>query len=452
MKLIAILTMLGATLTAAPGPTWTACDDKDLDEANARCTTVRVPLDYSDPTGRQIELTVSRIPAKHKRGVLLVNPGGPGGPGLNYPLQLKPLLGEVADQYDLIGVDVRFTGRSTPLTCGPVVPADLFGTPKTRTEFAQATRRAKAYAAGCTDDRLKHASITNAARDLDAIRQALQEPKISYYGVSWGADLGIVYSQLFGRYVDRMVVDSVTNVEGSEYDHLNTGHRKEIAFDEWAAWVAWRHDQYHLGETVAAVRKTVERLRDKPFTLGAYRIKPVDVPFLVQGSLGDESDYPAMAENVAAMVYRKTPPESLAGLLQLYYEGADGLDSYFAASFGYLCNDRGWPTGPAPYWREITRTKQRIFSPGILPCAFWPHHTNEKPITIGNDVPLLIVQAERDDIPLQWARSLHRKLSRSSLVTTDRRAHGVYDERVPCIVKTVNTYLTTGTHPADTCP
>ncbi len=84
---------------------------------------------------------------------------------------------------------------------------------------------------------------------MDASRAALGEQKISYYGVSWGADLGVVYSQLFPQRVDRMVVDSVTDVEGSEYHHLATAERAEAAFDEWAAWVAWRDDEYHLGRT-----------------------------------------------------------------------------------------------------------------------------------------------------------------------------------------------------------
>ncbi|WP_246486554.1 alpha/beta fold hydrolase [Kribbella qitaiheensis] len=255
--------------------TWRACqagtDDeqgKALDEAGATCTTVRVPLDHLRPDGRTVEIAISRIkadPAK-RRGILLSNPGGPGGPGIAYPLELRPLLGDVASQYDLIGFDPRFMGRSAPVDCGPVRLSDLFRSPVTRVAFGAAARLGARFAADCRTRNpgvLRYASIGQVARDMDAIRVALDEQRLSYYGVSWGADLGVVYSQLFGVRVDRLVIDSVTDVEGSEYHHLATGEGAEAAFDEWAAWAAWRDSQYHLGRTGLQVRAVVTRLRSK---------------------------------------------------------------------------------------------------------------------------------------------------------------------------------------------
>jgi pimeloyl-ACP methyl ester carboxylesterase len=337
VSLILVLLATASTAYAVPrepesGVAWHDCrigpDDeegKELAAAGATCATVEVPLDHLHPDGRTLDIAISRIaadPAK-RRGILLFNPGGPGGPGLAYPLELRPLLGDVASQYDLIGFDPRFVGRSNPVNCGPVVLSGLFRATPDRRAFEDASRLSRKFADSCharVGEVLEHAGIRQVARDLDAIRQALGEQKLSYYGVSWGADLGVVYSQLFPARVDRLVVDSVTDVEGSEYHHLATGERTEDAFDEWAAWVAWRNDQYHLGRTGAQVRATVQSLLRKSFVLVGHRLDGRSLPFLLQSALGDESDRELMARNVrtlldAAAGRPAKPSDQLSGLM-----------------------------------------------------------------------------------------------------------------------------------------
>ncbi len=458
ITLTALLLLSRATVVAeaspaetGPGLVWQACqtgagDDQGraLDEAGASCGSVRVPVDHRHPNGRTIDLAISRIPADpaQRRGVLMVNPGGPGGPGLDYPLALKPLLGDVAKQYDLIGFDPRFVGRSAPATCGDVRLADVFRSSLTRTDFAESARRAKAFVKTCPDG-LQHASIRNVARDLDVVRKALGEQKLNYYGVSWGADLGVVYSQLFQRNVDRMVVDSVTDVEGSEYHHLATGERAEAAFDEWAARAAWRDDKYHLGGSGQQIRTAVSRLMKRDLTVAGHQVDSAVLPWLLQSALGDESDRDLMARNVSTLLRGTPPTDELRGWLDQYYGRAAVFSQFIAASTAFTCNDNGWPKQPATYWHDVQRTRstQPLFPTTFLPCAYWTQHTTETPLAIGNNVPLLIVQAERDNIPLNWAESLHRTLPNSTLKTTDRRTHGVYDARVPEMVKTVNDYL-----------
>ncbi|MFC9694163.1 alpha/beta fold hydrolase [Kribbella sp. NPDC056951] len=429
-----------AGASTAGGLRWGECADESLRAAGADCTTVVVPLDHLQPDGRVVRLAVSRLkadPAK-RRGVLLTNPGGPGGPGTTYPLELKPLLGEVAQQYDVIGIDPRFMGASDPVACGPLRLPDVFRSSLTRADFEKSRKLAEKTAAGCRDDRLPYASIRNVARDMDTIRAALGEQKISYYGVSWGADLGVVYSQLFPGRVDRMVVDSVTDVEGSEYHHLATGERAEAAFDEWAAWVAWRDDQYHLGRTGMEVRATVSRLARRPVTIDGRRLDSASLPWAIQSALGDEKDREVMARNIRALIDGKST-EELSGWLQQYFTTEPIYSRFAAASIAFTCNDNGWPKGPAPYWRDVQRTRQTepLFHATFLACAFWKYHTSEPELVIGNDVPMLIVQAERDNIPLGWAQALQAKLPNSTLKTVDRRAHGVYE----FMSTTVNDYL-----------
>ncbi|NOL43432.1 alpha/beta fold hydrolase [Kribbella sandramycini] len=414
------------------------------------CATVRVPLDHLKPDGRTVGIAISRLPAEpgRRRGVLLTNPGGPGAPGIGYPRDLQHLLGDVAKQYDVIGIDPRFMGASEPADCGPVRIADVFRSARSRAEFDRAARLAKGFVGRCRDDRLEYAGIRDVARDLDLVRQALGVAKISYYGVSWGADLGVVYSQLFPGRVDRMVVDSVTDVEGSEYRHLATGERAEAAFDEWAAWAAWRDDEYRLGRTGTQVRKTVTRLIEqaarRPVGVGGYRLDGAAMPWVVQLGMGDESERELAARNVrqlldAAQGKPVTPSAELAGWLRQYFEVDPAVSRFAAASVAFTCNDNGWPRGPAQYWRDVQRTKERepLFHTTFLPCAYWTQRTAEPELQIGTDVPMLIVQAERDNIPLRWAQELHAKLPKSTLKTVDRRAHGVYEH----LRTTVNEYL-----------
>jgi pimeloyl-ACP methyl ester carboxylesterase len=430
---------------------------KELAAAGAMCAVVKVPLDHLHPDGRTVDVAISRIkadPAK-RRGILLANPGGPGGPGITFPLELRPLLGDVAAQYDLIGFDPRFMGRSDPVDCGPMVMADVYRSPKTRGAFKDAARLASRFVTRCKTHNpgvLRYASIQQVARDMDSIRIALGEQKLSYYGVSWGADLGVVYSQLFGEgsggRVDRLVIDSVTDVEGSEYHHLDTGEGGENAFDEWAAWAAWRDSQYGLGRTGMQVRATVTRLLSRTIRVGGYRIDGAALPWVLSSALGDESDRDLMARNVRTLVDAAAgkpvhPSEELLGFLGLYYQPSTLVQHFAAASIAFTCNDRGWPTGPPQYWRDVVRNlpTQPLFAGTFLPCAYWTDHTTEPELAIGNNTTMLIIQATRDSIPLRWAESLHRKLPGSILKTTDRRAHGVYDARVPSMVEAVNKYL-----------
>lgn len=457
--LAAFLLLPGASVVAEASPAaedvaglvWRACqsgsgDDqgKALDEAGASCSSVRVPVDHLQPNGQTIDIAISRLPADpaKRRGVLLVNPGGPGGSGLDYPLALRPLLGEVAQQYDLIGFDPRFVGQSAAAACGDVRLADVFRSSLNRADFAESARRAQAFVRTCPNG-LQHASIRNVARDLDVVRKALGEDKLNYYGVSWGADLGVVYSQLFSDKVDHMVVDSVTDVEGSEYHHLATGERAEAAFDEWAAWAAWRDDKYHLGGSGQEIRTAVSRLMKRDLTIAGHKVDSAVLPWVLQSALGDESDRDLMARNVSTLLHNTPPTPELEGWLDQYYGRAPMFSQFVAASIAFTCNDTGWPKSPATYRRDVqqTRNTQPLYATTFLPCAYWTQHTTEPPLAISNNTPLLIVQAERDNIPLSWAESLHRKLPNSTLKTNDRRAHGVYDERVPTMIETVNDYL-----------
>jgi hypothetical protein len=172
------------------------------------CTNVSVPLDYSDPGGRRIDVAVSRRPATSRdkrRGVLLLAAGGPGNAGLDLPDRAEQYIpASVREHYDLIGFDARGTGRSTPLTCGLGVsqlpPQRVIPWPDPRgfdENVAYARFLAQSCGSSSTSDLVPFITTENRARDIDRIRAALGEGKISYYGYSYSTYVGAVYLSLF---------------------------------------------------------------------------------------------------------------------------------------------------------------------------------------------------------------------------------------------------------------
>ncbi|MGC4938693.1 alpha/beta fold hydrolase [Kribbella sp. DT2] len=194
-----------------------------------QCGTLKVPLDYGQPDGRTIDIAVSRLPSKKpeaRRGVLLTNPGGPSA-GQNYPafLVAMGLPQSVRDAYDVIGFDPRGIGKSTPVTCDLTTEQQGTGSipPYARDSAAVAKHAAlvqqiaKQCATSKTSWMLPHISAANTARDMDSIRVALGEPKISYAGASWGTYLGAVYTTMFPQRSDRIVLDSNLGPGGWDY-------------------------------------------------------------------------------------------------------------------------------------------------------------------------------------------------------------------------------------------
>ncbi|MFD7550700.1 alpha/beta fold hydrolase [Streptomyces sp. NPDC059816] len=242
---------------------WTRCRDASLAASGTECARITVPLDYGRPRGRTIEVAVSRIAstdAARRRGILLTNPGGPAARGLGLPRDLRTVMGPaVTAAYDVVGMDTRGLGESTPVDCGLTRSTWLLHAPgPDRAGFEESVRRSRADARSCWEraaDVLPHLSTRNIARDVDVVRGALGERRTSWFGQSYGAFLGASYAQMFPDRVDRLVLDSAP--DPAEYPFRmvrRQGLANERALDDFAAWVAPRHRTYGLGATPAAVR------------------------------------------------------------------------------------------------------------------------------------------------------------------------------------------------------
>jgi len=459
--------------------TWSTCPTyPGLPDAGMLCGTVSVPLDYRNPAGPHIDIAVSKIPAANpaqRRGVLLVNPGGPGGAGLNIP-RLFTLLWpqQVFDTYDVIGFDPRGVGESTPVTCDltSMQAVQAFPTLTQSNSFAATVAWAQTVADDCTHASgqvLPYITTANTARDMDVIRQALGETKISYYGLSYGTYLGSVYASLFPNQTDRLVLDSNVDpqwVWRTEFRGWALGG--EVRFQDFAQYAAANAATYHLGNTPADVTtlffQTVAQLNQHPVSVpdiindgtlinGEFFRELVfsglDFDSAFSG-LGSEWDEILQAEQGVTANQANGAPVTPA-------DTVTPADNQMASGLAIVCDDVAWPTSVSQYQQELTidSTLFPMFAPlgsNIEPCAFWPNSPKEPLVAITATGPsnILLLQNLRDQATLYpGALQLHADLGqRSRLISVDEGGHGIYGfSSNQCVLSATTAYLVSGTFP-----
>ncbi|MBV9384749.1 MAG: alpha/beta fold hydrolase, partial [Streptosporangiaceae bacterium] len=399
----------GAATKAAPAAsaasiTWGPCSDPSLKAVHAQCGFLKVPLDYSHPNGARISLAVSRIrhtsPASKYQGIILTNPGGPGGSGLNLNAFLVPALRSeklkngtaAADDYDWIGFDPRGVGSSVPaLSCQPnYFSPDRPNYVPTSAALVQTwLKRSKAYATACAKKNgplLDHMTTIDAARDMDSIRAALGQKQITYYGFSYGTYLGQVYSTLFPSHVRRMILDS--NVDPLRVWYA-ANLDQDIAFnrniDIWFSWIAKYNKIYGLGATEKAVQDLFysEQARLLKHPAGGV-IGPdewVDT-FLQAGYY--EQTWLQLGSAFAGFVHKgdwKT--------IKALYDNTDtpGNDNGFAVYNAVQCTDVQWPLSWAKWYADNSAVYRKApFETWAnawfnAPCIFWPAKPS-KPVDV----------------------------------------------------------------------
>ncbi|TCC54231.1 alpha/beta hydrolase [Kribbella pittospori] len=445
---------------------WTPCPGVPEPSLGLECTTVTVPLDYAKPAGEKIEIAVSRLPSTNparRRGVLLLNIGGQGDSQAALPLALVSLglPASVRETYDLIEFDPRGIGRSTPLTCNlrPDQAATLIPPPYARTaadvnqRAADARQIAEQCAQSGTAHLLPYITNTNVARDMDRIRQALGEQRISYLGYSHGTYLGTLYAALFPKRTDRMVFDSVSGLGGLDaVGARRWGLGFELRFPDFARWAASQDATYGLGATPAQVRTRWLQIVDNLDQAPVAGISGAALRAMTYGMLFNDSIFPALASALQALAAGQAP--------QLPPPPAGGD---FSGMLALVCNSPGWSRDIDTYQRHVAvdRLRYPLFGPAaasVWPCAFWPAKPEPRvDISKAGSSTILLVNNLRDPAtPYVGAVELHRTLgARSRLVTADQGGHLSYlFGNNTCAKNLETTFLVDGKRPSrDTfCP
>jgi pimeloyl-ACP methyl ester carboxylesterase len=464
---------LAARQAAKAGIAWGACPRAEMLPRPVTCGTVRVPLDYARPGGTTIALTVSRVKARGgastRQGALVYNPGGPGESSMTFPMVGDmPEWKKIASAYDIVGYAPRGVARSAPLSCespalyakaptaSPVQPSEAYK--------RQRIAAAKAYAAGCAKkagSALQYYNSLDNARDLDVLRAALGERKLTFMGASYGTYFGALYATLFPAHVRRMVFDSAVDPDPRRIWY-GANLAQSAAFERrWAdfrTWVAGHDAVYHLGTTTAQVEKSYEKVREgvakKPAggTVGTAQLQAAML------SAGYYDDYWAMRATALSQ-YLKGNQKPLVEQASPQPEAAEDNENSAAVYTAVECNDAPWPTKWSVWDRDNTALARRApFETWAnvwanLPCAYWKA-PRQRPLdvrTAPGELPrTLILAAERDAAtPYAGARDLAERLAGSVLITEKGAGtHGIAGGPNACVNGYVDDYLLTGRTPA----
>ncbi|MFC8101961.1 alpha/beta hydrolase [Streptomyces sp. NPDC057363] len=477
--LLGITAPVTATASATAGPskplTWTDCEGGGTVDPRQQCATLQVPMDYADPAGPLIDIAVSRIPAENpdaRRGALFLIAGGPGGSSLNDPSKKgQKLPQEVRDTHDLIGFAPRGLAPSTAVDCGleygdlatsklrpwPAPDGSVDGNMVTARRMADACARSGG-------ELMRHLSTANEARDIDRLRAALGERKISAWGVSYGTYVGAVYAQLFPHRTDRVVLDSVDDPDPTRVSRAwLAGHEQgvEDVFPHFAAWASKPGNPDRIAREAADVRpmflRLAARLDREPIPWPGANPEELNGNVLRQtmlDSFASPSRYPTLAKLMVAARQGTVPPAP-AGPPEAV------LQNVTAVGAGVLCNDVAWPKSAAVYQKDVTESRAKYPLTAGMPrnamlCAAWPYPPREAPVRITDRGPsnILLVQNERDvNTPLSGALEMREALGRRAvMVTVDSTGHDAYlAEGNACGDRTVSRFLATGERPdADT--
>lgn len=443
-------------------------------EAGAQCTRIEVPLDYAAPDGRTIRLSVLRVRAASERqrvGSLVVNPGGPGGSGVDYASKAASYFGsEIRQAFDIVGFDPRGVGRSTPVECLPDARLDTFVAadpdPDSRAEERRAARLQQQFGRGCVERSgalAAHVSTQEAARDIDVLRAVLGDARLSYFGASYGTFLGATYAELFPGRVGRMVLDGALDPSLSSL-RLNLVQARgfETALRAYVGRCVARGSCFLGGSVDAGVRRIRELLDSverEPLPAGGRRLQVGNAVLGVWAPLYSEGNWDYLDTGLKEAFAGSG--STLMALSDFYVSrGPEGyLDNSLEALYAINCLDHDDAISVdevaqyLPRFERASPTFGRIFAYSLSSCHDWPISTGRvpEPIAAQGAAPILVIGTTRDPAtPLAWAEALADQLESGVLVRRDGDGHTGYFAGNRCVDSTVESYLVSGEVPRRT--
>ncbi|WP_330317374.1 alpha/beta hydrolase [Streptomyces platensis] len=459
--------------TNGPALTWRPCAEPG-GLSGQECAQLPVPLDYRAPDGPQIGLAVTRVRSERpaaRRGTLLVIPGGPGESGLRRLKTEGPALRKaMAGAYDLVSFDPRGLGGSTRAGCA-LDAADrhlvaLRSWPGPDGEIAANAARSRRIAEACRRHGgavLRSFSTANEVRDIDRLRRALGEEKLSAWAHSYGTYVGSVYAQKYPRHTDRWVLDSVDDPDPSRVGRGWLANMAAGADDRFPDFAAWAADPARESEGLRLARRPGD-VRPLFLALAAKldrepkESSTPGVPLTgnrLRQALQNALESDGLFAEVGRLVRQAQDPAAVPVLPAAVAGPMPDQDA--AVVMATVCNDVRWPAPSVPAHRRAV-TADRVRHPltagmpvNITPCNFWKAPA-ERPTRMTADGPsnILMVQNRRDPYtPYSGALKMRRSLGdRARLVTLEHGGHGAYlSHGTACGDRTVTAFLTTGRRP-----
>jgi pimeloyl-ACP methyl ester carboxylesterase len=450
-------------------------------DKTVECTTVTVPADWNEPdNGKTFDIAVMRIytgDLKDKRGSVLTNPGGPGGSGLTFlPQFAEPPAGAglapkaLLEEFALVSFDPRGVGESAPVDC--ISDADLDAQfaydpdPVSEEGFQGLVELNQRIADGCEakyGDDLRLYSTVQTAKDMDAIRAAVGDEKLTYLGFSYGTLLGAVYAQLFPTNVRALVLDGAVDPQA---DPIESSAGQAMGFERALSnFVEWCQDNRSrcpiADNPRGAIAAEIERGRLAPVTGPDGR--PATAGWVLWGvilSLYSQSFWQYLGPAIEDL---SQGDAFLIFALADTYADRDEQGSYsnqFDAFNAINCADSAYPSieeirALQSQWREEYPMFGASLATGLLPCAVWPAEKDPYPTgPYTGETPLVVVGTVGDPAtPYESTQKLADMLGNAVVVTWEGEGHTAYSETT-CIQRAIDNYLIDLVVPENglTCP
>jgi len=463
---VSSLIVAGPAQAAPPAIDWQPCPDAP----GVECGTLTVPVDWSRPSGATIDLALARrkatVPAE-RIGSVLINPGGPGGPGAGLIKEIQFMSDDVARRFDIVGFDPRGVGLSNPVLCDLDIATEPYPVaPQNQAEFVQLADHNRRYGESCrrlSGPVFDFMDSVSVARDIDAIRASVGDSKLTYYGVSYGTLLGQMYAELFPGRIRALVLDS--NMDHSLSTAFQFMRTESVAFqesfDEFVKWNARTPDSPLAGQDARAVfRDLLAKAERGELTYpDGTPLSALDFRLITFGAFYG----PRWRELAQLYAVLQTGSAPAAGAMP-----KSAVDEAVADPFqAVFCQDWRLPIHnyfELAFYRALI---ERTVAPDVktsplgelapTSCVGWPGRTTnpQHSLRIRNAPPILMVNSRFDPAtPYQWATNAASQSRSFVLLHYDGWGHGSYFSGSTCVTAAVDHYLfTRRTPPPNThCP
>jgi pimeloyl-ACP methyl ester carboxylesterase len=446
----------GTPAVADTGLSWQDCGD------GLQCDRITVPADWAAPKGKQITLGLAKLPARDpatRKGTLVLNMGGPAQQ-ISILRQIKGTFADLTQWFDVVLFDPRGFEASTEVRCPNPAPNPINGewVFTNRAAYARYTKQNHRFGLRCAaaaGPLAGNLDTWQGARDLEAVRVALGERKLNYFGNSYGGVLGVAYAEYFPSRVGRMYLDSLIDHTNRSWDAwvLARAKVKEANLRRFAKWCAGdRSCALHSRDALKVWDEVMARAAERPIPApGAGEGAAVGAALIAsRASVSFDGGWPELAKSLA---------EADAGDATRFakpFAGAPDPD----LSRITMCADFPFPTA----YREVKAMEARLRKsaprigwstawPMANLCAGLPRKTSypPHPVRPRGLPPILIANGEYDDTaPPAYGRRIAAQFDGARYLTA-RGGHALYWSGSPCVRDHVHRYLTTGQlPPADT--
>ena len=430
-----------STVLENPPPEWKKCGDIE-------CTTITVPFDYSSPELGTFQIPLTRQRALDddlRQGVLLVNPGGPGAPGTSLAQNAAYYFSkDLMTHFDIVGWDPRGTGASTPtFDCGDSY-SDFFANERTVASTQKFVDACKAK----NPQIISHMSTAASARDIEAIRIALGEEKISYFGFSYGSTLGATWATLFPNTVQGAVFDAAANPNSTGAERRLT--QAEGFEEQLTAFLAQCSKKASCAfHNNGKAEQAFDELLKTEATVNATVVLTATA-----SSLYDDSAWEDLAK--ALQSAQDGNGELLLGLYNSYYyqdAGYEANRNVSEASIATICDDETQRTSIGQVAAQLTEFMQAAprfgkFFGRDYTCALWPGKESPEPqVDISSTAPIVVIGSTNDPVtPLASSQSMSAALQNSRFISVNSSRHTSYLKN-NCATQLVDAFLIKGTLP-----